>query len=118
MLVELAKYKSSKSNLFTGRPQGKQVRDLLELDKKEKSEKEITFLIPGDINGFNPSFYLGLFFQSYKNLGVEGFEKLFKFIIDSDNQDLVKIINKDLADGRRNAINSLDGTSIFGKFIM
>lgn len=117
MTIDLSKYKSSKSNLFTGRPQGQDVREKLGLDELEKSESEIVFEIPDDVNGFNPSFYLGLLFKSYKNLGIKGFEEKYKFVIKSDNPHIIAILTRDLADAKRNAINSIENPSIFGSFL-
>ena len=118
--IDLSKYKSSKSSIFTGRPQGEEVRQLLKLDEIDRTEEIIIFEIPDNTISFNPSFYLGLLFESYENLGPEKFNKKYSFIINSKNEDVLKVIEKDLMDGRRNAINSLDepntGFASFFKF--
>ncbi|MFV8379319.1 hypothetical protein [Flavobacterium sp. LB3R33] len=115
--IELSKYKNSKSSIFTGRPQGEEVRKILDLDELDKSENEVEFVIPDDTLSFNPSFYLGLLFPSYKKLKPEGFDLKYSFIVNSDNPDIVRVINKDLIDGKRNAINSLESpNSGFGSF--
>ncbi|WP_456313544.1 hypothetical protein [Pseudomonas shirazensis] len=106
--IDLSKYKSSKSSIFTGRPQGEEVRKLLKLDDIDKNEEEVVFEIPDNTISFNPSFYLGLLFESYKQLGPEKFERKYSFFINSDNKDVLKVVEKDLMDGRRNAINSLE----------
>ncbi len=108
VIIELSKYKSAKSLIFTGRPQGEEVRKLLNLDELDKSNDTVVFVIPDDTISFNPSFYLGLLFPSYKKLKPEGFDLKYSFEINSDNPDIVRVINKDLIDGKRNAINSLE----------
>jgi hypothetical protein len=108
IIIELSKYKNAKSSIFTGRPQGEEVRKILNLDDLDKSDDKIEFIIPDDTLSFNPSFYLGLLFPSYKKLRPEGFDLKYSFIVNSDNIDIVRVINKDLLDGKRNAINSLE----------
>ena len=78
MIVNLGKYKSHSTTVFTGRPQGKQVRDELGLDKIDKSKEIVTFIIPEDTSSINPSFFLGLLFESYKFLKDKFLEK-YKF---------------------------------------
>ena len=116
--IKLHKVKPSNVPIFTGRPQGEAVRIELNLDECD-SDKNclINFIIPGDIISFNPSFYLGLFFKSYKKLSIEGFNQKYKFEIESNDEDIKRVILKDLEDGKRNAINSLKNpNSSFGNF--
>lgn len=115
--IDLSKYKSSKSSIFTGRPQGEEVRKLLKLDEIDKNTDKIIFEIPDNTISFNPSFYLGLLFDSYVKLKLDGFDNKYSFIINSNNPDVLRVINKDLVDGRRNAINSLtEPNTGFGSF--
>lgn len=116
--INLGDYKNSKATFFTGRPQGEEVRQKLDLDKiDKKKDVNVIFIIPGDVVSFNPSFYLGLLFPSYKTLKKEGFEKKYVFNVDSDDMEIVRLLNNDLEDGKRNAINSLESnTSIFDIF--
>ena len=117
VIIELSKYKSPKSLIFTGRPQGEEVRKLLNLDELDKLKDTVVFVIPDDTISFNPSFYLGLLFPSYQNLGIEQFDRKYSFQIISNNTEIVKVINADLLDGKRSALNSLKKTSnIFGTF--
>ena len=106
--IDLSNYKSSKSSIFTGRPQGEDVRKKLNLDKYDNSNDCVVFEIPDNTISFNPSFYLGLLFDSYKKLKLDEFEKKYSFKIKSNNEDILRVLNKDLADGKRNAINSLE----------
>lgn len=117
-IIDLQKFKPSRVPIFTGRPQGEAVRLELKLDEMDtKLNTKIKFKIPGDILSFNPSFYLGLFFKSYKKLNLHGFDEKYSFEIDSTDEDVIRVITKDLDDGKRNAINSLNNpSSSFGGF--
>ena len=91
MIVNLGKYKSHSTTVFTGRPQGKQVRDELGLDKIDKSKEIVTFIIPEDTSSINPSFFLGLLFESYKFLKDKFLEK-YKFELkETSLPQLIKI---------------------------
>jgi hypothetical protein len=116
--IDLNSYKSEKSSVFTGRPQGKSVREKLNLDKYDKDKNtNIVFTIPDNTSSFNPSFYLGLLFQSYETLGIDKFDEKYSFEILTDNDEITKVINSDLLDGKRSAINSMKKASnIFGNF--
>jgi hypothetical protein len=116
--IDLNLYKSEKSSIFTGRPQGKAVRDKLNLDKFDKDNNtKVVFMIPDNTSSFNPSFYLGLLFPSYETLGVEKFDTKYSFEILTENEEVTRVINSDLLDGKRSAINSMkNSSSIFGKF--
>jgi hypothetical protein len=116
--INLNKFKPTSVPIFTGRPQGELVRNELNLDECDNDKNcFIKFIIPGDIISLNPSFYLGLFFKSYKKLNVEGFGKKYTFEIDTNDEDILRVILKDLEDGNRNAINSLlNPNSSFNSF--
>ena len=116
--IDLNLFKSDKSSVFTGRPQGKAVREKLNLDKYDNDVSiQVVITIPENTSSFNPSFYLGLLFPSYQNLGIEQFDRKYSFQIISNNTEIVKVINADLLDGKRSALNSLKKTSnIFGTF--
>lgn len=107
MKINLEKYKSSSSSIFTGRPQGIDTRKLLKLDDIDKTDEKVVFIIPSDTSSFNPSFYLGLLYQSYKNLGIEAFDKKYTFDLSNIDNETKIVIENNLEDGRRNAINSL-----------
>lgn len=114
----LGAYKSSKASFFTGRPQGEDVREKLNLNELDKDKnKKVVFNIPSDVISFNPSFYLGLLYDSYKSLKLKGFENKYSFEIDTDDSEIVRIIANDLEDGKRSALNSLESnSSIFDIF--
>lgn len=114
--INLAGYKGNRSSVFAGRPQGEEVRKELKLDKEDLLQNEVEFIIPSDTTSFNPSFYLGLLFDSIKKLGADNFGKKYKFSFESDKKDVIENLQKNLDDGWRNALNSLNKNFGFDAF--
>lgn len=114
--IDLLKYRGNKSTLFTGRPQGEAVREELNLNTIDKSTEHITFKIPKGTTSFNPSFYLGLLYESIKNMGIEKFDSKYSFIIEDENQYIIEVLKENLEDGKRNAINTLENKTGFKRF--
>jgi hypothetical protein len=115
--IDLGNYKNNSSTVFTGRPQGKEVREKIGLDKIDKdNNKAAIFVVPEDTTSINPSFYLGLLYDSFKKLGIEGFKKKYSFNVLVKNAEMLNELNKNLADGFRNANNFLNNKSAFQIF--
>lgn len=114
--IDLTKYRGNKSSVFTGRPQGYDVRKELNLDAEDTSEDVVVFTIPEGTTSFNPSFYLGLLFDSYKKLGLEGFHSKYSFNIQANNPAIKRVLQKNLEDANRSAINSLNRKNPFKYF--
>lgn len=111
-IVSLEKYRPSGSTSFVGRPQGEEVRKDIGLSELDKTDEEITIIIPENTTSFNPSFFLGLLYNSIKYLGgVQNFKKKYKINIASKNQVIINALTKNLNDGFRNANNSIEGKS-------
>jgi len=118
IILDLARFKSSKSTNFTGRPQGTAARKDLALSRLDmESNVKVTLKIPEGTTSFNPSFYLGLLYDSFKKLGIEGFKKKYVFHISSENVETKRVLEKNLEDGMRNAVNALDNKNILKEFI-
>lgn len=71
------------STSFSGRPEGEDVRKKLKIAKLDKDQYKYVITMPPDTTTFNPSFYLGLLFESIKALGMEKFKE--KYVISIDN---------------------------------
>lgn len=94
------------STTFTGNPQGKEVRKLLELDKYDRKGEEVTICIPKGTTSFNPSFYSGLLYSSivyYK--GIDNFKKKYSFIFEDDDQEIVELLKENIEDDERQTMN-------------
>ena len=116
--IELLKYRGGpKSTLFTGRPQGKQVRKELNLDKEDKEDRKVIFVIPEDTTSFNPSFYLGLLYDSIKELNKEHFQTKYTFDYSLTTDEYKSIIKSDLETGMRHAMNSIKNDTGFSSFL-
>jgi hypothetical protein len=113
----LIDYRTPGSTSFVGRPQGEEVREKLGMEGLDISPDEVELIIPGDTTSFNPSFFLGLLYNSIKKLGVEGFKRKYSLIVETENEELKNAIKKNIDDGFRNASNSInknDGLKAFG----
>jgi hypothetical protein len=115
--INLGKYRGNNSSYFTGRPQGEEVRKVLNLDSIDSSDTIVEFEIPIGTTSFNPSFYLGLLFKSFELLGQEAFEQKYEFNILDEKDEIRQVIKSNLEDAKRNALNSLKNRGGFKKFI-
>lgn len=99
-------HRGPNSTIFTGRSQGRQVREELGLSKADKDNESYEVHIPEGTTSFNPSFYLGLFYDSIKNLGgIENFKRKYILIFDDKNPSIVECLKEDISDNERQATN-------------
>ncbi len=116
--INLERFRGNGSSIYTGRPQGVAARSDLGLDILDKEENtEVILMVPEGTSSFNPSFYLGMLYNSFKNLGFEKFDERYKFEILGSDAETKKVIQQNLDDGRRNAINELSGKTGLWQFI-
>lgn len=115
--INLEKFRGNNSSLYTGRPQGEAARKELKLDENDNVLNKITFIIPTGTSSINPSFYLGLLFDSIKKIGIENFEKYYQFQIEDTNEITKSVLLENLEDGKRNALNTLTGKSGLSRFL-
>lgn len=101
-----AAHRGDNSTTFTGRPQGKSVRAELNLSQEDKYEDSIEISIPAGTTSFNPSFYLGLFYDSIIYLkGVDNFKKKYHLKYEDNDTELVDLLKNDIEDCERQASN-------------
>ncbi len=113
----LLKYRGGQSSLYTGRPQGESTREELALNKLDKENSNVVIIIPEGTSSINPSFFLGLFFESIKTLGVEEFREKYQFQVEERDLEIKEILLENIEDGIRHAQNTLMGTSGLKRFI-
>lgn len=103
--VKLTKeHRGINSTTFTGRPQGKEVRADLGLSAFDNSAENICVEIPEGTTSFNPSFYLGLFYDSILELGgLEAFKKKYQIIYAEHNAEVVDLLKDNISDCERQA---------------
>lgn len=117
MDINLGKFRGNKSTLFTGREHGKMAREILKLDDLDKTKTKINFIIPEGTSSLNPSFFLGLFYDSFLNLkSVEEFDNKYTFRFMDDNPKVVQILKSNIEDAKRNALNALENKIGFKRF--
>lgn len=94
------------STTFTGNPQGKEVRKLLDLSKYDRKGEKVVIIIPKGTTSFNPSFYSGLLYDSivyYR--GMENFKKVYSFEYEDDDEEIVELLKENIADDERLTAN-------------
>ncbi|MDX2361226.1 MAG: hypothetical protein QNK23_10495 [Crocinitomicaceae bacterium] len=97
--------------IFTGRPQGRIVRSKLDFERKDGDSEMYEVHIPKGTLGFNASFYLGLFYPSYKALTPDGFHEKYKLIHLEEDEVLCEILKENIAECDVDAINEYNGKS-------
>jgi hypothetical protein len=71
-----------RSGLLSGRDAGIAARAHFHLDKLDAQDVPVEVVIPDEVFSLNTSFFLGLFGDSVRSLGPEGFRKKYRFILD------------------------------------
>ena len=102
--IDLKNYIDSKK-VLAGRTNGENIRQKINLEKKEKENEKIEIIIPNDVFSFNSSYFLGMFGESVKKLGKEKFEEKYQF---NTNNESIKM---NIKDGIDEALNNVD---VFG----
>lgn len=64
--------------VFTGRERGKRARKFFKLEKITPDDR-VDVIIPEDVYTVTSSFFLGLFGESIKDMGLEAFTSVYKF---------------------------------------
>lgn len=105
--LNLSDFRGQNSSLFTGRPQGLQVRNVLDLDNKDLDNEKYLVLIPQGTTSINPSFFLGLFFNSIKKLGVSGFNEKYKFEFLDSSERVSNILFGHIKEALDFSVNSM-----------
>ena len=92
---------SRESRVLSGRPRGEECRQLFDVASLDDQPAKVTVRIPQDIYSMNTSFFLGLFGESVRALGKEGFREKYRF-------DCDPIHNDTIADGVERALKESD----------
>lgn len=111
MLIELTKSHRGglKSTTFSGRTEGREVRKSLKIDEREDGADKVIIKLPNDTTSFNPSFFLGLLFNSVKKCGsIESFKKKYEFDLSEFPEELRAFITSDLEDSYQRCENELN----------
>lgn len=91
--------------VLSGRLQGEKGREKLKIFEKDKDEYMYVVEIPDRIRTFNPSYFLGLFCESIKEIGLDEFLKKYKF--ESTSGNLKTGIEEDIEEGIEWALEEL-----------
>ncbi len=65
---------------LSGKEKGEDARNLFHIDELDKSEQDVTVVIPNSLHGISSSFFLGLFSKSVRKYGsIDNFFQKYKF---------------------------------------
>ena len=82
-IIDLNEARSSQeAKVFSGRQRGKHWRREFDLDRLDIENKNVVVKIPADVFSVNMSFFLGLFGESVRTLGIQGFWVKYTFECD------------------------------------
>jgi len=115
--INITKYRGNSRTSYTGRSEGNLARKECNLDVFDNDEKNYTLIIPSGTTAFNPSFFLGFFFDSIKALGLFEFEKKYTIHFEDSNESRNSRIARDIEEGKRHAQNQLQPKTGFFNFL-
>ena len=78
--IDLHKYRTGGSRVFSGREYGSDLRNRLDLEAEDNSAESVNVIIPEETLSLNSSFFLGLFGPSVRKLGEVGFRTKYIFV--------------------------------------
>lgn len=108
MKIDISKYRGNSSPSFTGRAEGESARDDAKLNSKDKDSNNYTIEIPLGTTAFNPSFFLGFFYNSIKELTISKFEEKYTLVVLETDEELKKHLEIDISEGKRHAVNQIN----------
>ncbi|WP_299756744.1 hypothetical protein [uncultured Pontibacter sp.] len=117
MEINLVNYRGHDSYSFTGRSEGEHTRKKIGLDKLDINPNHVIVRIPGDTTSINPSFFLGLFYESIKKLELDRFKKKYEFSVDTDDKEMKTILMGNIAEAIQYASNFANKKSGISSFI-
>lgn len=78
-IINLDDFRGKKSKILSGRDEGEAARVKLKMEKLDISVNQVKIIVPDDIWSINSSFFLGLFGESIRKMGEDGFREKFIF---------------------------------------
>ena len=78
---------SPESRVLSGRDRGVECRKKFNLDRLDASNERVVVTIPRDIYSMNTSFFLGLFGNSVRRFGKDGFVSKYEFVCDEVHRE-------------------------------
>lgn len=80
---------SRESRVLSGRERGIECRRRFQISKLDNSSDHVIVSIPRDIYSVNTSFFLGLFGDSVRDLGRNGFSEKYEFDCDNIHRETI-----------------------------
>lgn len=80
-------------HVFTGREDGEQLRKRWLLDSRDQISEPVIVQIPDTMYTISALFFIGLFADSLRKLGRDGFKAKYKFVGSSQVDTLIEVLN-------------------------
>jgi|SRR5690554_2330348 len=87
-IIDLEKFRTKGSKVFTGRERGIKIREESNIDNLIETSEIVEISIPADIMSINPSFLEEFLINVVSKLGKEQFYNKVKFITESKRYDI------------------------------
>nr|DAY89475.1 MAG TPA: protein of unknown function DUF4325 [Caudoviricetes sp.] len=104
--INLHKYRTNGSKIFSGRDRGCDARRALKLDELDETTDKIIVSIPKDTWAINSSFFGGLFEASVIKLKENCFRQKYQFQFD-DGTPLSSTLQSNIEEGIFDALNDI-----------
>ncbi|MCM3663463.1 hypothetical protein M3204_03555 [Mesobacillus subterraneus] len=79
LTIKMENHRVKNSKVYSGREEGYELREKLNLEAIDKTKEPILFEFPVDTLSLTPSFFLGLFGASIRKLGAAEFRQVYHF---------------------------------------
>lgn len=89
-IIDLEKYRTKGSKVFTGRERGIKIREESNIDNLIETSETVEISIPADIMSINPSFLEEFLINVVSKLGKEQFYNKVKFVTESKRYDITE----------------------------
>ena len=104
MIIDLSNYLKDKRLILSGEESGSSIRQMLDLDSIDKTNKSVIIKIPDNIFCMTTSFFIGLFGPSVIKLGKYRFNYKYKFVCNEMIYNTIKdginrLLNKNILGG-------------------
>jgi hypothetical protein len=89
MKIDMNEVSGGSRNL-SGKGRGESARAHFRLDEIDRGDDRVTVKFPQEIYAISSSFFLGMFSPSIERLGVEAFQRKYRFIADDVLQQQIQ----------------------------
>lgn len=104
--INMHKFRTNGSKIYSGRDQGIEARKELNLDKEDTKDDVLVICFPKDTWAINSSFFGGLFEKSIIDLQKDRFQNKYRFEY-SDGTELSRELQQNIEESIFDALNDI-----------